>query len=116
MNTPRPREHLTEAEIDRLMTVARTTGRYGHRDATVVLIAYRHGLRSSELVALEWDQIDLAKKTLRLWRAKRGGPFRTTWPTLNCVHSVACRGRTPPARMSSSPSAADHAPHHGFGR
>jgi hypothetical protein len=39
----RPREHLTEAEIERLMTVARQGGRYGHRDATAILIAFRHG-------------------------------------------------------------------------
>jgi integrase len=74
MNTPRPREHLTEAEIDRLMTTARRSGRYGHRDATAILVCFRHGLRSSELVGLEWDQLDLAKKTLRLWRAKGGDP------------------------------------------
>jgi integrase len=52
----RPREHLTEAEIERLMTVARQDGRYGHRDATAILLAFRHGLRSSELVDLQWDQ------------------------------------------------------------
>jgi integrase len=37
-------------------------------------VAYRHGLRSSELVALEWDQFDLARKTVRLWRVKGGDP------------------------------------------
>jgi integrase len=73
MNT-RPREHLTEPEVDRLMTIARQEGRYGHRDATAILVAFRHGLRSSELVDLQWDQIDLARKTLRLWRAKGGDP------------------------------------------
>ena len=70
----RPREHLTEAEIERLMSVARQTGRYGHRDATAVLVAYKHGLRSSELVALEWDQIDFTRKTIRVRRAKGGDP------------------------------------------
>jgi integrase len=70
----RPREYLTETEIERLMAVARRDARYGHRDATAILVAYRHGLRSSELVSLEWEQFDLARKTVRLWRAKSGDP------------------------------------------
>jgi integrase len=48
----RSREHLTPAEIDRLITAAQRLGRHGHRDATMILIAYRHGLRVSELVGL----------------------------------------------------------------
>ena len=68
----RPREHLTEAEIERLMIVARQDGRYGHRDATAILVAYRHGLRSSELVDLQWDQIDFVQKTIRINRVKNG--------------------------------------------
>jgi len=68
----RPREHLTEAEIERLMTVARQDGRHGHRDATAILVAFRHGLRSSELVDLQWDQIDFVQKTIRITRVKNG--------------------------------------------
>jgi integrase len=68
----RPREHLTEAEIERLMTVARHDCRYGHLDATAMLIAYRHGLRSNELVDLQWDQIDFVQKTIRINRVKNG--------------------------------------------
>ena len=70
----RPREYLTENEIDRLMTMARKATRYGHRDATAILVAYNHGLRSSELVSLEWDMIDLARKTIRIERVKGGDP------------------------------------------
>ena len=66
---PRPREYLTEGEIERLMTVARQEARWGHRDATAILVAFRHGLRASELCALEWDQIDLTRKTIRVRRA-----------------------------------------------
>jgi len=47
----RPREYLTEREIGRLMKAA-GDNRWGHRDATAILIAYRHGLRASELVAV----------------------------------------------------------------
>src|SRR3954452_12773850 len=47
----RPREYLTAEEVERLMTAARSRpGRYGHRDATMILLAFRHGLRVSELV------------------------------------------------------------------
>jgi integrase len=74
VTTPRPREYLTEAEIDRLMAIARRDTRYGFRDATAILVAFNHGLRSSELVGLEWDQIDLARKTVRIWRVKGGDP------------------------------------------
>jgi integrase len=72
--TVRPREHLTEREIDRLMTVARQDGRYGHRDASAILVAFRHGLRASELCALQWDQIDFTRKTIRIQRVKGGDP------------------------------------------
>src|SRR5262245_32815200 len=44
----RTREYLAEAEIERLMAAARKSSRYGHRDATMILIGYRHGLRASE--------------------------------------------------------------------
>jgi integrase len=68
------RTHLTETELDRLMTVARRDGRWGHRDATAILVAFRHGLRASELVALEWDQLDFTRKTIRVYRVKGGDP------------------------------------------
>ncbi len=55
----RSREYLTSSEIDDLMNAAKKVGRYGQRDATMILIAYRHGLRISELVSLKWSQIDL---------------------------------------------------------
>jgi integrase len=70
----RPREYLTPAEIDRLMKAARD-GRYGHRDATIILIAYRHGLRAIEICDLEWSQIEFGRTaSLHVWRAKNGKP------------------------------------------
>ena len=48
--------------------------RWGHRDATMVLIAFRHGLRASELVDLRWDQIDLEHALLHVRRLKNGSP------------------------------------------
>jgi integrase len=70
----RPREYLTGKEVERLMEGARERGRYGHRDATMILIAYRHGLRASELCALRWDQVDFDRGLLHVRRAKNGTP------------------------------------------
>jgi integrase len=52
----RSREYLTAAEVEKLITVA-GKNRNGQRDAAMVLIAYRHGLRATELVSLRWDAI-----------------------------------------------------------
>jgi integrase len=68
----RPREYLTEREIERLQKAARKRSRYGHRDATMILVAYRHGLRASEVCNLRWDQIDLGSGRLHVRRAKGG--------------------------------------------
>lgn len=70
----RTREHLTPQEVDKLITAAGRLGRYGHRDATLILIAFRHGLRVSELVALRWDQADLEQGLLHVTRLKNGVP------------------------------------------
>jgi integrase len=67
----RSREYLTDREVERLIEAAKQN-RSGHRDATAILVAYRHGLRASELVALRWDDIDLATGRLHVRRAKSG--------------------------------------------
>jgi type 1 fimbriae regulatory protein FimB/type 1 fimbriae regulatory protein FimE len=69
----RTREYLTEAEVEKLMDVAKGN-RHGHRDATMGLIAYRHGLRAAELVDLRWDQVDFKAAMLRVRRVKQGTP------------------------------------------
>src|SRR5262245_57599874 len=68
----RSREHLTPDEVDKLMAAAGGLGRHGHRDATLILLAYRHGLRVSELVGLRWDQVDLKLGHLHVVRLKNG--------------------------------------------
>ncbi len=70
----RAREHLTPAEVDRLMAAAGRIGRHGHRDTTLILIAYRHALRVGELVALRWDQVDFDQGLLHVNRLKNGSP------------------------------------------
>src|SRR5262249_62073147 len=67
----RPREYLTEREIEKLIKRAGENG-WGHRDATALLIAYRHCLRASELVALRWDDIAFQSGKLHVRRAKGG--------------------------------------------
>jgi len=69
----RTREYLTEAEVERLMAAAKGN-RYGHRDATMALVAYRHGLRASELVDLRWEQVDFRTASLHVRRVKQGSP------------------------------------------
>ena len=69
----RTREYLTAAEVERLMAAARKN-RWGHRDVTMILVAYRHGLRASELVDLHWDQVDFASGALHVRRLKQGVP------------------------------------------
>jgi site-specific recombinase XerD len=67
---PARREYLTEREVDQLCDAARKRGRYGHRDATMILLAFRHGLRVSELIALGWEQVDLEAGRLHVIRRK----------------------------------------------
>jgi site-specific recombinase XerD len=68
----RTREYLTGSEVEALMAAARKSSRYGHRDATMILIAYRHGLRASEVCDLQWHQVERAAGRLHVRRSKRG--------------------------------------------
>src|SRR5690606_28477360 len=65
---------LTPAEVEKLLQAAQKRGRYGQRDAAIILLAYRHGLRVSELVSLRWEQVDLKAGLLHVRRAKNGMP------------------------------------------
>ena len=83
-----------------LIAAARRLGRHGHRDATMLLLAYRHGLRVSELVALRWEQVDLQSGMLHVRRRKHG--LATTHP-LYGLKSGRCglwRGSSLRCRMS----------------
>jgi len=66
----RSREHLTPSEVEKLIEAAKN----GHRDATMLLMAFRHGLRSSELCGLEWAQVDFTGATWHVRRVKNGKP------------------------------------------
>ena len=70
----RQREYLTAAEVERLIRSAKQ-GRYAHRDATLILIAFRHGLRASEICDLDWSQVEFGRSaSLHVRRAKNGKP------------------------------------------
>src|ERR1700757_2880554 len=70
----RTREYLTPVEVEKLMKEARQ-GRYGHRDATLILIAFRHGLRAVESCDLEWSQVEFGRSaSLHVRRVKNGKP------------------------------------------
>ena len=93
----RVREYLTEKEVERLMKAA-GDNRYGHRDATMILLSYRHGLRASELCSLRWEQVDLAHGRLHVSRAKSGIPS---------VHPLTGTELAPCAAYSASRSLGD---------
>ena len=69
----RTREYLTPTEVERMLEAAKQN-RWGHRDATMLLVAYRHGFRASEVVDLRWEQIDFNTATLHVRRLKKGSP------------------------------------------
>lgn len=70
----RSREYLTHDEVDRLEAAAGKLGRHGARDKAMIMLAYRHALRVSELVALRWDQVNLRQGLLHVNRSKNGVP------------------------------------------
>jgi type 1 fimbriae regulatory protein FimE len=70
----RSREYLTEDEVEKLIDAAGRVGRHRHRDATMIMLAFRHGLRVAELTRLRWDQIDLKEGLIHVNRVKRGTP------------------------------------------
>lgn len=73
-NELRTREYLTTAEIDSLRKSARSIGRHGHRDDSLILIMFRHALRVSEVIALRWEQFDLKQGLIHIRRLKNGLP------------------------------------------
>ena len=67
---PRLREYLTRDEVALLLRAAKKSPRYGARDHAMILLAYRHGLRASEVTGLRWSDLDLATGTIYCRRTK----------------------------------------------
>ena len=72
---PLSRDYLTKDEVEAMIAAAKKAcGRTADRDALLIMLAYRHGLRASELTALRWDQVDLKAGRLHVARLKHGDP------------------------------------------
>jgi integrase len=66
------REYLRPDEVDAMVQAARQSGRHRVRDAAIILLMFRHGLRTAELVALRWQQVDFKAGYLDVHRVKHG--------------------------------------------
>jgi type 1 fimbriae regulatory protein FimB len=72
------RKHLTDREVMALIEAATETSRNQERDRCILLLAYRHGFRVSELCAVPLDHVDIEGRILHVKRLKRG--LSTTHP------------------------------------
>lgn len=71
----RTREHLLPEEVEAMREgLRKSKSRHAHRDSTLLLLIYRHGLRVSEASALRWEQIDFNSGTIYMKRVKKGTP------------------------------------------
>jgi site-specific recombinase XerD len=76
----RLRDYLTKHEVRGLLRAAKQSKRYGARNYAMILLAYRHGLRASELVELRVDDIDFRAETIYCSRRRKGSK--------SCVHPM----------------------------
>jgi integrase len=88
----RTREYLTGREVERLMAAARKGSRWGHRDAMMILIGYRHGLRASELCDLRWSQVELSTGRLHVRRVGSPSYGSVRLTSLGAVRAAAAVG------------------------
>ena len=70
----RERLYLRQDEVERLIDTARLIGRHGQRNATLIYMMFRHGLRVSEAISLTWQQVDFHTERLFVRRKKNGKP------------------------------------------
>ena len=78
VGTPRREEklpaHLGEGEIARLLDMPDTSGPLGRRDRAILELFYASGLRLSELVGLDVDDVNLSTRVVRV--TGKGGKQR----------------------------------------
>jgi integrase len=60
---PRLRDYLTRDEVASLLRSAKRS-RHGPRNHAMILLAYRHGLRASEVTGLRWSDMDFSTGTI----------------------------------------------------
>ena len=68
----RGRRHLTPTEVEATCKAIRKGSRHGDRDELLVLVAFHHGLRVSELLDLKWQHIRLKEHQISVKRKKNG--------------------------------------------
>jgi Phage integrase family len=90
----------TDREVEALIEAAKAN-RDGHRDALMILLAYRHGLRAAEVVDLRWEQIDFKAAVLHVRRLKNGTPATHPSPAGSCERSAGISARPRPPRSYS---------------
>jgi len=66
------RKFLTTTEVERLIDAAGRSKRNGTRNRLMIFLAFRHGLRRSELCNLKWEDIDFFNALLTVHRLKGG--------------------------------------------
>ena len=66
------RDYVLPQEVDRLLEAALSEGRHAHRNSTLILLCFRHGLSLGELTEMQWKQVDFGRKVLKVSRAMRG--------------------------------------------
>ncbi len=71
----REREYLRPNEVEAMLKAAHSFGRHGVRDAAIILLMFRHGLRTAELVALKWSQVDLSGGYIEIRRVNTSTPL-----------------------------------------
>ena len=103
----RQREYLTEGEIDSLLATAGNS-RNPVRDRLLILVAFRHALRVSELVDLRWQQIDLDAAAVHIRRAKTAPPASTVCRGTSCGCCGHYGASTLTPTSCSCPSARRH--------
>ena len=84
------REHLTPDEVELLVAAAKAN-RHGHRDATMILVAFRHGLRAAEVCDLRWNQVEFDAAILHVRRPRTARPAPTACSATRCAQGYPPR-------------------------
>jgi integrase len=100
----RTRERLTPTEVEAVIEAAKGN-RHGHRDATIIVLTFRHGLRTAEVCDLRWDQVDFNGAVLHVRRVKNGIPSTHRWSAMSSGPCAGCSARARRRPSSSSVSA-----------
>jgi integrase len=113
--SPSVRDYLRPEEVEAMIQAARKTGRHPVRDAAIILMMVRHGLRTAELVALRWHQVDLKAGGTWMSTGRSAGTMpHTRYAGRNYASCGNCSAPILTHPMCSSPSAKRPCPHGRF--